>query len=637
MEAVILQDSENLAFEPLASYMNLGDLRIGDTLIFHETVQNLWYSGVTAAYLLVDVNKAPKYEKYNKRFNFGKKDGYIDVEVVGINVDKMEVGPALREFVSLKGSRESFVLLYANTLLTVSLSEAIELHYTRAKTHSKYCMSVLFVKDDESRSLSTTSNTSTILLDGNDELMAYGHNSDTFELDDSYMSQFKNAESIRVMYNLCHGDVYICTSSVIDHFLELFDHDTMHQFINGSLTDDIKTTEIYATIVPNDISFPTYPSVIKIATPRIYYNVYMQYIRRFDKSSEAKAKDAYSSENGPLIRSDSLFVNGGAVSSDQDEPHSIASATVSSIVGKNTKIGNGSRVLNSIIFGDAVIGDNCTIQDALIMNDVKILDGSTVASGSIVGSHCTVNSKGDTVLKSANSQNKFVDLTDSTYDDRHVHGYVSQGHFWNVDGFYTDPGLDSMGSDYYKHVAFKLPQTAAGDADTCYTDSGSESFESEELDKVDELPSEDFMFELDSMIRDALESPKHLENKLLEIRSLRIAHHVTEDDVVKFIYSFGIRWIVEKNNFEDLNSIIEDSLFAELLHSFSSTLPNDAFFQEAFRVFSQFDDNMLNFCSLCEALYHTDAVDFTGFHDWVQEKGINEPRIVAFAEWVESD
>lgn len=112
MEGIILHECDTITFEPLTSYADVKDLYIGDSTIFMESLTNIYHSGIKKVYFLVESYKLNKYMALEKSYSIGKRDSQLVIEVVGVNVTKMDVGPALREFFTTHTNIQQFLLVF---------------------------------------------------------------------------------------------------------------------------------------------------------------------------------------------------------------------------------------------------------------------------------------------------------------------------------------------------------------------------------------------------------------------------------------------------------------------------------------------------------------------------------------------
>ncbi|UKJ87712.1 hypothetical protein MACJ_000152 [Theileria orientalis] len=465
--------------------------------------------------------------------------------------------------------------------------------------------------------------------------------------------------------------------------------------------------------------------------------------------SKPTEKDYY----GPMLTKNALFINDSSftnmplanegvdnslgdisVTNVNELFKGLNSSVTGSLVGLGFRIGKNSNVTNSIVFNNVVIGSHCKVNNSIIMNNVTIDDDMTLEPGSLVGPCCRVNK--DLVRKATSNEagpircaameTKFYDLTVETQEDDSGTDYglsskeggasttgIGISHVWEVEAFITNP-LNKIGSQYYDYVTFTMPDSVESTSDYDYdseyeyasegesryaSGTGSEYSDSdneeeygsgdEMYEEESEIVSEEFKEELVEMVHEALEDPKNLENKLLEIRSLRVAHNVTEHDTLYYIYTYGIEWVIRRFNEEkkdsrkhggsspgdlgraeeenqgsgsvagthedadigvdddkedevveeeiqELIKIVESSMMNKLLDSFASKLAVKAYYNNTLNMCNKYSKSQLFFCQMCEALYHTDVLEFEGFEKWLEENGLKEDRLVSFAKWVES-
>ncbi|XP_954546.1 translation initiation factor eif-2b epsilon subunit, putative [Theileria annulata] len=657
MEGIIIHESDNITFEPLTSYADLKDLFIGDSTIFMESLTNLYHSGIKKVYFLVESYKANKYKGLEKSYNIGKRDSQLLIEVVGVNVVKMEVGPVLREFFTTHTNIQHFILMYSNTLVSVPISDALEFHENLMKTNSKYTMTMLYThhnsklyNDMENDGVVVMNEkTRELLMISQGNLMSFDHN--------LFSRTAFNPLSVR--YDLLESSVYLCSALIIESVMEHFDKNRMSQLVNSILTDEIRTSEIYCYILQNDAAFPNFPAALKINSPRLYHAIYLQYIQRFlmtecscytsGNSSNVRSKRGMDDMNkgvGPRINESSYFNKENTMASSNMADKSVSNNVKKSILGENVKIGDNSTIVNSIIFDNVVVHNNCTIIDTIVMDNCVINEGVNLVSGSLVGKNCEINQKLANRVKSlfcAKDQTKFYDLTDD-FDE--VDGNVF---LWNLEPFITD-SLYKIGDELFNHISFSIELDNINDSSTQLTEL-TDLDDLDELEDLDEdldsnihgLEDSGINLELEMMIIESLEEPQLVENKLLEIRSLRLAHNITETDMKIKVHKFAIKWLIQNTQEDNIVEVIEKSQFEQLLKTFKSKSDNnlnnveDDLFEEIFRLCVENGRDELYFCKLMEGFYHTEVIDLEEFPNWTKTKQFKEPRLISFSKWLEED
>ncbi|CDR97757.1 translation initiation factor eIF epsilon subunit, putative [Babesia bigemina] len=647
MEAFMLVADDGLPFEPLASEVPVCDLYLGHNSIFHETLENLWGSGITRVSLVVEKNKESLYKKYERKYQFGRRQGHVDVAVLALNVDKVLPGNVIRELTAVLGGLEDFVMLYWNTLLTIPLFDALELHQSRTKERQRYSMSVLYFEDDRQKRFSKLVDDCMIILNAQSEILAYGPGADDLEINKEWLRRCGNSTQFSLRYDLCRTGIYICNKQVAEHFGNWYEHQEMDEYIVDCLNREFKTDEVYATILKADIMFPTYPPAIRIETPKDYHTVFMEYIKRFegDEAPSQKLTATHNPQCGPLV-------------------HEGVVVSKNNIVGKNVKVGEGSDISRCIIFDDVTIGAECSIHDSIIMNGVVIEDATVIPSGSIVCSNANVTRdmvKGLTHgLRASKMPTRYIDLTTPEGERQSLLEQGDGVHVWPVHAFGK---LEDtyIGKSFYDLVDFKVPSqqsTALGSddesndeederegsrrrSDDLDSDDEASLSDSESSDIYDEttnpqkLMKDDVAEEFKTLIVECLEAPSQLPNKVLEIKSLKISHNLKKADMVKATLIYALEWVVERASDEgQLQGLIEAAQLKELLDTFEHEMDELDHYDDIFRACSEKQKDVEFFSYLCEALYHSDIMEFEMLHDWLTRNGISGSRINSFAQWL---
>ncbi|ORM40612.1 Proline--tRNA ligase [Babesia sp. Xinjiang] len=634
---------DGLAFEPLASAVTLCDLRIGGKSIFQETLENLWESGITRVTLVTEKNKVAKYKKYQKQYNFGRRQGHIDVTILGLNVDKILPGNVLRELTVVLDGIDQFLLLFWDTLITVPLSDALELHKSRRSASQKYAMSLICFEDDSERKLSKPSDDCIFLLNDKSEILAYSPGEDKLRVDVDLVQNLKRGDVMNVRYDLCETGIYICNKQVAEHFTNWYEHTELADYINDCLTREFKTDEVYLTIIKPDIMFPNYPPAIRIMTPKDYHTVFMEYIQRFqqDENPTNKHSIAYDPIYGPMVNDRAIFCNKSAVVPPLGGNQDMLKAVSNSIIGKGIKIGEQSKIDRCVIYDDVNIGSNCLIQDSIIMNGVTIEDGIVIPPGSIICSDVTVTQQIAQKLKLpfrlSKMQTKYIDLT---VDDLNQHT-IEDGdvHVWPITAF-GDIESTYIGKSFFDVVKIKIPSLSS-------TDSGSEyegaEYELEDIDYADgtssdsadgseferlgdginddrDVMDEEIAAELKTLVIECLQTPAQLQNKILEIKSLKISHNLQKENMVKVAFRDALKWIIEVAHDEDeLQEIMEKAQLKEFLESFEHQIVEQNYYTGILEACTEMCKDIEYFSFLCEALYHADIMEFDELHDWLME------------------
>jgi translation initiation factor eIF-2B subunit epsilon len=187
---------------------------------------------------------------------------------------------------------------------------------------------------------------------------------------------------IEVGTDLIDCGIDICTPDVLALWSDGFDYNfPRRDFLHGVLKDyDLNGKTIHTEIVKDHYA-------ARVSNPLLYEAISKDVLGRwtypFGPYSNLVAGQTFKYERGGLCKE-----NGVALA----RTCKVGKRTV---LGKDTSIGEGTTVTNSIIGRRCQIGKNVTIQNSCIWDDVVVSDGSTVvratiANEAVVGRDCTI-------------------------------------------------------------------------------------------------------------------------------------------------------------------------------------------------------------------------------------------------------
>lgn len=187
---------------------------------------------------------------------------------------------------------------------------------------------------------------------------------------------------MEIRTDLIDCGIDICTPDVLALWAESFDYEVPRRhFLHGVLKDyELNGKTIHTEVVEDHYA-----------------------ARAFNlQSYEAISKDVLGRYTYPLVPDSNLlsgqsygFEKGGICKENGVMLARTCKVGKRTVLGKDTSIGDGSTVSNSIIGRRCQIGKNVTIKDAYIWNDVVIGDGSKIdraiiASEAVVGRNCKI-------------------------------------------------------------------------------------------------------------------------------------------------------------------------------------------------------------------------------------------------------
>lgn len=187
---------------------------------------------------------------------------------------------------------------------------------------------------------------------------------------------------MEIRSDLIDCGIDICTPDVLALWAESFDYEVPRRhFLHGVLKDyELNGKTIHTEIVENHyaarvFNLQSYEAVSKDVLGRWTYPLV--------PDSNLVADQSYTFQRGGLCKENGVMLA---------RTCKVGKRTV---LGKDTSIGDGSIVSNSIIGRGCQIGKNVTIHDSYVWDNVVVSDGTTVersivADEAVIGSNCNL-------------------------------------------------------------------------------------------------------------------------------------------------------------------------------------------------------------------------------------------------------
>ncbi|XP_043720808.1 translation initiation factor eIF-2B subunit epsilon-like [Telopea speciosissima] len=279
--------------------------------------------------------------------------------------DSISAGDALRLIYERNVIHGDFILISGDTVSNMSLTQALQEHKERRKKDTNSVMTMVI---KQSKPSPLTQQTQL----GNDELfmaidpvtkqlLYYEDKADhwkgTISLD-KMMLVDNPAVSLHNDRQDCYID--ICSPEVLSLFTDNFDYQHLRRhFVKGLLVDDIMgykifTHEIKSSYAARVDNFRSYGTISKDIIQRWTYPL---------------VPDVHFAGNHPTKLERRGMYRASEIS--QSRSAQIGPFT---LVGKGTKIGDNSRLSNSVIGEGCTIGSNVSIEGSYIWNNVTIED-----------------------------------------------------------------------------------------------------------------------------------------------------------------------------------------------------------------------------------------------------------------------
>ncbi|CAN7103967.1 unnamed protein product [Brassica rapa subsp. narinosa] len=263
-----------------------------------------------------------------------------------------------------------FVLVSGDTVSNMPLADLIQEHRERKKKDEKAIMTMV-IKKSKPSPITHQSRLGTdqlfIAVDPlTKQLLHYeedkvDHARGSVCLDKSLMESNPSVLLYNDMQD-CYID--ICSPEVLSLFEDNFDYQHLRRhFVKGVLVDDIMGYKIFTHEIGSSYA-------ARVDNFRSYDTVSKDIIQRW---TYPYVPDINFGGNRPV----KLGREGIYRACDVVQSRS-ADVGASTVVGYGTKIGNGDRILNSVIGSGCIIGSNVVIEGSYIWNNVTIEDGCEI-------------------------------------------------------------------------------------------------------------------------------------------------------------------------------------------------------------------------------------------------------------------
>ncbi|XP_050940737.1 uncharacterized protein LOC103495740 isoform X1 [Cucumis melo] len=363
LQAVLLADSFTTKFRPITLERPKVLLPLVNVPMINYTLSWLESAGVEEVFVFCCANS-------KQVIDYLENSEWVSLPDFAVRTieshNSISAGDALRLIYERNVIHGDFVLITGDTISNMSLTQALQEHKERKKKDSNAVMTMV-VKRSKPSPITHQSRL------GTDELfMAIDHNTKQlvyYEDKVDYAKGIIHLDKSLIMDNSSislHNDMQdcyidICSPEVLSLFTDNFDYQHLRRhFVKGLLLDDIMGYKIYT------------------------YEICSSYAARIDnyRSYDTVSKDIIQRWTYPLVPDVKFFGNSTYKLERQgmyraSEILQARSAQVGpfTVIGDNSKIGDNTKITNSIIGHGCSIGSNVKIEGSYIWDNVTIEDG----------------------------------------------------------------------------------------------------------------------------------------------------------------------------------------------------------------------------------------------------------------------
>lgn len=387
LQAVVLADSFETRFNPFTLETPRCLLPLANTPLIEYTLEFLAMSGVADIYIYCGAHTA-EVESYLQASKWNPitspASPFNSLEIV--KTTARSVGDAMRDLDSRDLITGDFLLVHGDLVSNLPIDEALAAHRAR-RVADKNAIMTMILRSGGLGSHRTKSQgiTPVFVVDPTKNRCLHYE-----EMHPLQASKYVNIDpdlitthtEMEIRTDLIDCGIDICTPDVLALWAESFDYEVPRRhFLHGVLKDyELNGKTIHTEVVEDHyaarvFNLQSYEAVSKDVLGRWTYPLV--------PDSNLVAGQSYKFERGGLCKENGVILA---------RTCKVGKRTV---LGKNTSIGRGSTVSNSIIGRRCQIGNDVTIHNAYIWDDVVVGDGSTIDRAIIagevaIGKHCKV-------------------------------------------------------------------------------------------------------------------------------------------------------------------------------------------------------------------------------------------------------
>ncbi|PFH38452.1 putative eukaryotic initiation factor 2B epsilon subunit [Besnoitia besnoiti] len=546
-------------------------------------------NGVTEIFVLIKSDEEGRLvkkvveeheETFQKRLRRVVKRG-LRVTCVEVPTTVDSMGDALRDFSSKFDLRHDFLFMHVSSFIRADIRPAISAHKERTATKfrgvsgGEAVMTQLLTRASPSSPQRLFDDDVALLVDADSkEVLASISLKKRAEVelneDIVQLAAAPSSSGFQVHYDLVDIGVYLCAPKVQELFSQSFDYASVKRdFIPDLINREIKLDAIYAYVLETQQGDTDVSYASCCVDPRTYYHTCREALERWtyplvpDTRSSSigqshqlryRGRGTYQADSvspglrcefGPLV----AIEDSTTIGDDTTIRHSF--------IGSKCRIGRNVLIEGSILFGNIEVCDNVRITNSMIFTDIKILENTVVGDGCVLGGSVRIGR--DRVIPPFTriylpARLRPDALQDETCQhglgddprERDIIGQDGEGKIWLMREWNKEKlALVSLGGSTAPFIKLSLPTFELDNDDESIDDdacapSGLSTEADVEMEAADAPHREkrqdaSFSAEITAMCREGLLEPQHMQHKVLEMKSFRLASNRTDLDVAKII------------------------------------------------------------------------------------------------------
>jgi translation initiation factor eIF-2B subunit epsilon len=556
LQAVILADSFEAGFTPFSLERPRCLLPLVNTPLIEYTLEFLASSGVQEIFLHAG-SHSDQVEAYIKASKWSTSSSPF-TELVFVKCVATSIGDVMRELDKNQDYRLTgdFLVVSGDVVGNFPIEAALKAHKARRLKNRNALMTMLLREASPHDRALVGFNFPTFVIDPTKDRCIHYEEGDHgrashVQVDHDMVAEMLSEPEIDIRQDLIDCRIDICTEGVLSSWSDNFDHQSPRKDFLKDLLKNYDTNQktVHTYIIEH------------------HYAARLGNLPSYDKISQ----DIMSRKAFPLCPDNNLFCDQSYTRSKKSvyKEDSVIAARSSvlesgTVIGRDTSIGAGGIIRNSVIGRRCRIGQNVDITDAYVWddvtigNDVKILK-AIIADGAFIGDRCIVEEGAlisfgvATSADSAVSGNAQLTKKASNVDTKSVNG-VRPDDFAPEDEVADTqhPGLGRSPTGLEVDIrpnafivynmtdltgstsSLSSDASDASDTPSSYVGSRSESFATTMSDE-DGSKTDHFHHEATSSIFDRMQTGTAIQDINVELMGSRLSHNASDHQVRKAV------------------------------------------------------------------------------------------------------
>ncbi|SCV03969.1 LANO_0G07360g1_1 [Lachancea nothofagi CBS 11611] len=567
LQAIILTDSFETRFMPLTAVKPRCLLPLANVPLIEYTLEFLAKAGASEVYLMC-ASHADQISDYIESSKWNMPWSPFRVSTI-MSLESRSVGDAMRDLDNRGIITGDFILVSGDLVTNMEFDKALDFHRKKKAEDKDHIVTMCLSKASQFFRTRCHEPAAFILDKSNDKCLYYqdippdnSKHKTSLAIDPELLD---GVDAFKLRNDLIDCHVDICSPLVPAIFQENFDYQFLRRdFVKGVLTSDLLKKSIYAFITDEYAarveSWQTYDAISQDFIARWCYPMVLNSNLLDDQTYSYESEHIYKEKDVVLAQSCKI---GKRTAIGSGSKIGEGTRIENSIIGRNCRIAENIVIKNSYIWDNTTIGSDSVIEHSLVASGVKIGSKVVLNDGCVIGFNVIIDDHMEIPIGTRLSEtcvekqaSQFLDSEPYSDDEAsesatplsdaepalelvgdHGVGYVydsddaedednssvldrvTNALTYRFDDMYlSDSSISSVGA---KHKKKRRMST-----NSAYTDR-----EDDYDDDVDYDEEEDFAVEAVATVERAMENNHDLDTALLELNTLRMSINVTYHEV----------------------------------------------------------------------------------------------------------